>query len=127
MPGDARAAYEFRHTSWFEDDVLECLRANRCALCIADADDELKIPFVSTANWGYLRLRREEYSGTDLKNWMKRISSQSWESAFVFFKHEDEGVGPKLAANFLKLAEGAPARKRSDPVRQSTRRSKRAR
>ena len=106
IPGDTRAAFEFRHASWFDDEVLACLKANGCALCIADADDELEIPFVSTARWGYLRLRREEYTPGDLKKWMKQVQSQDWERAFVFFKHEDAGTGPKLAAQFTKLADG---------------------
>ncbi len=108
IPGDVRAAFEFRHATWFEDDVFALLRTNGCALCIADADGELEIPFVSTANWGYLRLRRENYSAADLKNWMKKVQSQEWNDVFVFFKHEDEGTGPKLAGQFLNLAGNTP-------------------
>ncbi len=108
IPGDTRAAFEFRHASWFEQDVFDCLKTNRCALCIADADDELDIPFTATTNWGYLRLRRVEYSAADLKKWMKLVQSQNWEQAFVFFKHEDAGTGPKLATQFLKLADTKP-------------------
>lgn len=104
IPGDTRAAFEFRHSTWFEQDVFDCLRASRCALCIADADDELEIPFVATADWGYMRLRRVEYTAADLKKWMKQVQSQKWDRAFVFFKHEDAGTGPKLAAQFLNLA-----------------------
>ena len=109
LPADTRSAFEFRHVTWFDEEVFSLLRAHGCALCIADADDELEIPFVSTANWGYLRLRREEYTPASLKNWMKQIQSQDWQNAFVFFKHEDEGTGPKLAAQFLKLADKNPA------------------
>jgi uncharacterized protein YecE (DUF72 family) len=58
-----------------------------------------------TADWGYLRLRRVQYSDADLKEWVKRIKKQKWSDTFVFFKHEDEGTGPKLAAQFIKLAE----------------------
>ena len=113
LPGDIRAAFEFRHATWFDEETFSALRAHRAALCIADAGDELKIPFVSTADWGYLRLRREEYSPASLKGWMKKVQSQKWESAFVFFKHEDEGTGPKLAAKFLKLADARPQAKMS--------------
>jgi uncharacterized protein YecE (DUF72 family) len=119
IPGDVRAAFEFRHASWFEQDVFDCLKANSCALCIADADDELEIPFVATANWGYLRLRRMEYSPNDLKKWMKQVQSQHWDHTFVFFKHEDEGTGPKLAAQFLKLSGSSTAAK---PHRQNSKR-----
>lgn len=108
IPGDTHAAFEFRHASWFEQDVFDCLKSNRCALCIADADDELEIPFTATADWGYLRLRRVEYSAADLRKWMKLIQSQGWERAFVFFKHEDAGTGPKLASQFVKLADAEP-------------------
>ncbi|HEY5401413.1 MAG TPA: DUF72 domain-containing protein, partial [Pyrinomonadaceae bacterium] len=56
-----------------------------------------------TADWGYLRLRRVNYTDAALKEWVKRVQAQKWDSTFVFFKHEDEGTGPKLAANFLGL------------------------
>jgi uncharacterized protein YecE (DUF72 family) len=105
IPGDVRAAFEFRHGTWFEQDVFDCLKANGAALCIADADDELDIPFARTADWGYLRLRRVQYSTADLKKWMKKVQEQEWKTAFVFFKHEDEATGPKLARQFIGLAD----------------------
>lgn len=114
IPGNTRAAFEFRHASWFEQDVFDCLKANRAALCIADADDDLQIPFVSTADWGYLRLRREEYSAADLKKWMKRIQEEEWKKAFVFFKHEDAGTGPRLAGQFLKMADAKQEKKNTN-------------
>lgn len=58
---------------------------------------------MATADWGYLRLRRPDYSDAQLKKWIKRIQQQDWRSAFVFFKHEDEGNGPRLAQRFMKL------------------------
>lgn len=103
LPAGTPAAFEFRHASWFDDDVFEQLRTYGAALCIADADDELEIPFVKTADWGYLRLRRVAYSKSDLKRWAKRIDDQGWDKSFIFFKHEDEATGPKLAARFLEL------------------------
>ena len=60
-------------------------------------------PIVSTASYGYLRLRREEYDDGTLRDWAKRIGEQSWDKAYVFFKHEDEGAGPRLAARFREL------------------------
>ncbi|HXG00784.1 MAG TPA: DUF72 domain-containing protein [Bacteroidota bacterium] len=105
LAGDVRVAIEFRHPSWFDDETYALLQANDCSMCIADWDEKLDVPFVSTANWGYLRLRRENYTSADLKKWMKKIQSQDWQTAFVFFKHEDEGVGPKLAMKFLQMVE----------------------
>jgi uncharacterized protein YecE (DUF72 family) len=104
LPSHRRAAFEFRHPSWFDDDVFALLRQHQIALCIADAEDDLEVPFASTANWGYLRLRRPDYDATALKSWMKRVQKQDWRDAFVFFKHEDEGKGPQLAQHFLESA-----------------------
>jgi len=73
-------------------------------LCIAEAEDGVEVPFVSTANWGYLRLRRPDYGDVELKAWGDRIRAQNWQNAFVFFKHEDEGKGPQMAKRFLELA-----------------------
>ena len=104
LPSRRRMAFEFRHQSWFDDEVFGLLRDYRVALCIADAESALKVPFMATADWGYLRLRRPDYSGAKLKTWVKRVREHKWRDAFVFFKHEDEGKGPKLAEKFLKLA-----------------------
>jgi uncharacterized protein YecE (DUF72 family) len=105
LPPQRRAAFEFRQASWFDDEVFGLLRDHQVALCIAEAEGELEVPFVSTADWGYLRLRRPDYTAAELKTWVKKVRAQPWRDAFVFFKHEDEGKGPKLAATFLKLTE----------------------
>ena len=98
------AAFEFRHESWFDEEVFTCLRTNSCALCVADMDDARAADLVSTAGWGYARLRREDYTDEQLGEWIKRLRSQAWNEAYVFFKHEDAGTGPKFAARFLELA-----------------------
>src|SRR5262245_8188108 len=104
VPSHHRAALEFRHPSWFDDEVFGVLRDNRAALCIAEAENDLEIPFVATAEWGYLRLREPDYNEKELKAWVKRVRDQKWQDAFVFFKHEDEGKAPRLASRFLELA-----------------------
>lgn len=103
LPPGCRAAFEFRHASWFDEDVFVLLREHNASLCIADADDELEVPFTATADWGYLRLRRAEYDKAALKSWAKRMNAQKWRDCFVFFKHEDEGVGPKMALELIEL------------------------
>jgi uncharacterized protein YecE (DUF72 family) len=104
LPPERRVAFEFRHPSWFDDEVFALLREQRVALCIADADDGLEVPVVATTAWGCLRLRRPEYDDAALTTWVKRLHKQDWRDAFVFFKHEDEGKGPQLAKRFLELA-----------------------
>ncbi len=99
----ARAAFEFRHASWFDDEVYAALRERGAAWCVADTGEEGDPPFVSTADWGYMRLRRVEYTEDDLRAWADRVRSQAWNEAFVFFKHEEAGTGPRLAARFMEM------------------------
>jgi uncharacterized protein YecE (DUF72 family) len=108
LPGDVAPAVEFRHASWFADDVYACLRARRAALCIADAE-ELSTPVEATADWGYLRLRREDYDQAAVARWGETIAARPWTSAYVFFKHEDTGKGPAAAEQLAGLMKpGSP-------------------
>jgi uncharacterized protein YecE (DUF72 family) len=104
LPRKLRVAFEFRHASWFDDEVFSLLKARNVALCIAEAENSVEVPFVATADWGYARLRLPEYSGAALKAWKKRLLNQDWKDTFVFFKHEDEGKGPRFARKFVDLA-----------------------
>jgi len=99
-----RAAFEFRHESWLDEEIFSLLRDNNCALVVSDTDEKPLTEIITTSDWGYLRLRRTSYDEKELREWMTRVLDQKWQDAFVFFKHEDEGVGPKLAGQFLKLA-----------------------
>jgi uncharacterized protein YecE (DUF72 family) len=113
LPDAIRVAFEFRHASWFGDDVLTLLRERGVALCLADADDELDVPFVPTADWGYLRLRRPDYDDSALASWADRIGSQGWRESFVFFKHEDAGKGPRFASRLVELLSGTSAKRKA--------------
>jgi uncharacterized protein YecE (DUF72 family) len=97
------AAFEFRHESWNDDETVGCLRAHSCALCVADDDEVSATNLVKTADWGYVRLRRQAYTDDELMGWARRLDSHGWREAYVFFKHEDTGTGPELAARFLNL------------------------
>jgi uncharacterized protein YecE (DUF72 family) len=107
FPADVRAACEFRHASWWSDDVYELLRSTNTALCIADTA-EGTTPFEATADFGYIRLRDEGYTPGALAEWVKKVQALhgAWTDAYVFFKHEEKGVGPKLAAEFQRLFAG---------------------
>jgi len=103
LPGGMRAAFEFRHESWFDEEVFDLLKTSKAALCIADSE-KLTAPKVSTANWGYLRLRREDYSKIDIEHWVEFVRAQrGWDDVFIYFKHEEAGIGPKLAAQMTEL------------------------
>jgi uncharacterized protein YecE (DUF72 family) len=109
LPRDQKAAFEFRHESWFDDEIESILRDRDAALCAADTDDVADPESIvrPTASWGYLRLRRTEYARDALSTWRNRIERQPWNEAYVFFKHEDEGKGPAFAKEFL--ASSVPA------------------
>jgi uncharacterized protein YecE (DUF72 family) len=104
FPEGLRAAFEFRHQSWFEDEVFEALKTRNVALCIADTED-LTTPQIATADYGYLRLRREDYAQADVERWAKFVRGQNerWSDAFIYFKHEEAGIGPKLATQMTEV------------------------
>jgi uncharacterized protein YecE (DUF72 family) len=104
VAGRAAVAFQLQHESWFSDDVYSCLRAHSAGLCSVDDDGPTCNEIIGTTNWGYVRLREERYTDARLKKWIGAIRDQDWNKAYVFFKHEDVGAGPKLAARFLELA-----------------------
>ena len=103
---DMRGAFEFRHESWFDDEIFELLKSRNIALCIADTD-KIATPKNITADYGYLRLRRDDYVGDDVKHWFEFVREQNrhWTDAFVYFKHEESGIGPKLARQMIGFME----------------------
>jgi uncharacterized protein YecE (DUF72 family) len=102
LPRGTRAAFEFRHASWHDEEVLEALRSRNLALCVADSE-KMSTPVVATADYGYFRLRDEGYQDADLTRWATTVAglAPKWNDTFVYFKHEEEGKGPELA-NRLK-------------------------
>ena len=104
LPATMRAAIEFRHESWLCDDVFEFLKSKNVALCVADSE-KLTTPLTPTADYGYLRLRREDYVANDIARWGEAIRAQTntWSDAYVYFKHEESGIGPKLATQLGEL------------------------
>jgi uncharacterized protein YecE (DUF72 family) len=99
LPADILAAFELQDPSWHEDDVFAALSAKAAALCITD-DDEIRTPVQKTAPWSYLRLRRTHYDKRALGRWKKRIE-ETWDDAWVYFRHEDTGTGPQFARSLV--------------------------
>jgi uncharacterized protein YecE (DUF72 family) len=100
MPKGVRPAFEFRHPSWFDPSTYEVLRARGAALCCAEVDDEERQELVPTANFGYLRLRRENYTEAEIAAWAELLRAQPFEEVYVFFKHEVRA--PVLALSLIQ-------------------------
>lgn len=107
VPSGMKLALEVRNPSWLDDEVFALLGKHDAALCVSDDDvEKLKsakeLPAV--ASWGYLRLRKTEYSDADLRTWLTQIGARSWRDAYVFFKHEESGSAPAFAKRFRELS-----------------------
>lgn len=102
LPAGCRAAFEFRHESWTDQAVIAALADAGCALCAAETD-ESRAEVRATCDWGYLRLRREDYTEAELREWAARLRQQPWSEVYVFFKHEDTSAAPNLAAALTRI------------------------
>ena len=102
LPRAIRAAFEFRHESWFSDDVYQTLRAANAALCEAESE-KMETPEVTTADFAYLRLRKESYSAKELRKIRARVDELTRSGdAFVYFKHEETPEGALCAERLLE-------------------------
>ena len=100
LPEGRRFTMEFRHESWFDDDVVDALRVKNVALCVCEQED-FRSPALSTASWGYLRLHRLDYAPPALAEWRAFVAAQNWSEAYVFFKHDHaDGSGPPAVEAF---------------------------
>ena len=104
LPAGVRVAFEFRHASWFDDVVYALLSSRNCALGVTETDDGGTSPVVATADFGYARLRRTEYTDAELSDWLARLDAQNCAETYVYFKHEDDARGPEFASRLRALA-----------------------
>lgn len=93
LPESHRAAFEFRHESWFDDEVYALLKTAGASLCLSEREDSTPPPLVQTAPWGYVRLRLESYSEADLAAWAERLAATPWQEVFAYFMHEPTAPG----------------------------------
>ena len=102
LPHGTRAAFEFRHASWHDDAVFAELRARNVALCVADSE-KMSTPVETTADYAYFRLRDEGYQEADIERWAQTIGGlPQVTDAFVYFKHEEQGLGPEFARRLMQ-------------------------
>jgi uncharacterized protein YecE (DUF72 family) len=103
LPADLCATFEFRHASWHDPEVFARLKARNLALRIADSE-KASTPLELTADYAYFRLRDEGYTPDDIAGWAKTIREKTaaCREVFVYFKHEEKGIGPQFAQLLLE-------------------------
>ncbi len=111
LPRHTRAAFEFRHESWFSSEVFEALRGANAALCQAESE-KLETPNVQTADFTYFRLRKQSYSPKERAELAKQAVGLAQKcDVFTYFKHEDTPEGALYAEDLLAAAkQNAPPR-----------------
>jgi uncharacterized protein YecE (DUF72 family) len=108
IPKNTRAAFEFRHPSWFCDEVYALLKKKNLALCAAESES-LKTPPVKTADYGYFRLRLTDYTDKDIAAYARLIRLEELKETYVYFKHEEAGVGPVFAKMLSEKLKSRPS------------------
>ena len=102
LPTDIRCAFEFRNKTWLADEVYKLLEKYRVALCLAESE-KFEVPAVVTADFVYVRLRKEDYSQEERAEIADRVKRQldDGRDVYCFFKHEDTPAGARYAEELL--------------------------
>jgi uncharacterized protein YecE (DUF72 family) len=108
IPRDVSCAFEFRSAAGHDPEIHSLLQEGGYSLVNADTEEAPADEIIKTASWGYLRLRRPDYTDVDFSSWLKKIISQKWERAFIYFKHEEAGKGAEMAMRFVGATGRSP-------------------
>jgi len=113
LPPQQRFTFEFRHESWFCDDVYALLQDHNAALTISDTP---RYPLVirATADFVYIRLHGHEklyasnYSDEQLREWAGRLLTWMDEDrdVYVYFDNDAEGYAPRNALTLREMVAG---------------------
>ncbi len=110
LPRRRRYAFEFRHESWYDEEIYALLRKRNIALCISDHADAPS-PWEVTADFVYLRAHgpggryKGHYSETTLNEWAKRIRkrAKSGRDVYVYFDNDQKSAAPADAKRLMDL------------------------
>jgi uncharacterized protein YecE (DUF72 family) len=105
LPKDLRYAFEFRHTSWLAEPIYEILRRHNVSLCVAESE-KLEVPEVITADFVYYRLRKPDYTESDVNAIAARSRDllEAGRDLYLMFKHEETPEGALNAELVLRTA-----------------------
>jgi uncharacterized protein YecE (DUF72 family) len=104
LPRNFKTAFEFRHASWFADEVYQVLRDHNATLCVAETE-RLTTPEVRTANYIYFRFRQPSYSADEVNKLAERVGRcvDDGLETYAFFKHEEDPRSPLNAVELLRM------------------------
>jgi len=107
LPRNFKAAFEFRHASWFSEEIYQALRDHNATLCVAETE-KLTTPEIRTASYIYFRFRQPSYSPEEVKKLAGRIERCIADGleTYAFFKHEEDPRSPLNAVELLKTVRG---------------------
>jgi uncharacterized protein YecE (DUF72 family) len=102
LPKNIKTVFEFRNTTWFDETVYQILRDANVGLCLAE-NENLETPHVLTANFVYLRLRKPDYTESELTSIDYRVQQYRANGypTFAIFKHEETPAGALYAERLL--------------------------
>jgi uncharacterized protein YecE (DUF72 family) len=103
LPRGVPSAFEFRHVSWFSDEIFALLKKYNRALCVAETEERVT-PDVVTADFSYYRYRKPTYTDEERSAMVGHIREhiQSGRNVFAYFKHEETPQGALYAVDVLK-------------------------
>ncbi len=103
LPTDIRCAFEFRNKTWLAEDVYKLLEQHKVALCLAESE-KFEVPEVFTADFVYVRLRKDDYSPEERAEIAERVKRQlaDGRDVYCFFKHEDTPAGATYAEDLIR-------------------------
>lgn len=107
LPRAVPSAFEFRHASWFSEEIFDLLKRHNRALCVAETE-ERTTPDVVTADFCYYRYRKPSYTSDERRAMVSRIREHLGQGrdVFAYFKHEDTPEGALSAVALLKEISG---------------------
>lgn len=98
IPRTVKAAFEFRHPSWFNDEIYELLKSSGAALCVAETE-ERATPDITTGPFAYYRFRKPTYTAEERTAMIGTLREHlnAGRDVFAFFKHEETPEGALYA------------------------------
>ena len=110
LPRRYRYAFEFRHKSWYEDDIIDLLRDHDVALCLSDHHDA-PAPWQETARHVYVRghgpggCYKDHYAAKTLRRWARDIArwKRQRRTVFIYFDNDQKSAAPLDARRLIEM------------------------